>query len=84
MDNIIIIIIAEWSGEKLEKGDNGGEHVDWNGICIDDGLDFFLFFLCCLCWVFINLHFACSLFHFILIIIIIIIIIISPFLVWDF
>ena len=44
MDNIIIIIIAEWSGEKLEKGDNGGEHVDWNGICIDDGLDFFLFF----------------------------------------
>lgn len=32
------MIITEWSGERLEKGDHGGEHIDWNGICIYDAL----------------------------------------------
>lgn len=33
-----MFVIAEWSRESVEKGDEGGEHVDWNGICIDDAL----------------------------------------------
>lgn len=33
-----VVVIAEWSGESLEKGEYGGEHSDWNGICIFDAL----------------------------------------------